>query len=104
MSGSTQSGVFVNRRKNNKNCNIKLMDDGDGLTGHRVVRAGKTQDAVRARRVIRIARRQVRSALAVVQAKLDRRRALIGVSGEGETTDRKEETLRRHRIGDEHAD
>jgi hypothetical protein len=53
--------------------------------------------------MIGVVGRQLRRALAIVQAKLESWRAVIGVSGWGETAERDQEALRGNRIGNDDA-
>ena len=69
----------------------------------RLMRSGEAEDAMRAAGVIRIASRQVRRILAVMETKFERRRAVTGVGGEGESANGDQQALSGDRISGEQA-
>jgi len=84
--------------------NMRAVEESRWGRDHRMMRAGKAEDAMRARRMIGIARRQLRCTLAVVHAELESRRAVIEASGQGETAKRDQQALGGNRIGDDDTD
>jgi len=108
ISRSARPEAFVGRRGSERNDNINAMKNDSRLADHRMMRSSKTEYAMRTRRVVGIAGREVRYIpgvpLGVVKTKFDGRRAVTGWNGEGEPADCNKQALRGHRIGDNHTD
>jgi hypothetical protein len=68
------------------------------------MRSGETEYAMGAPSAIRTASWQDRRILAVVQTKLERRRAVIGLCGEGKSANGDQQALRRDGISGNQAD
>jgi hypothetical protein len=81
--------------------NMHTMEDAVRRHDGRVMRSGKTEDAMSGAGMIGIAGRQLRSPLAVVLTKLKSRRAITGSRRWREPSKRDQQTLRGHRIGDD---
>jgi hypothetical protein len=80
------------------------MENGVRGADHRVMRAGKAEDAMGTTGTARNVRRRLLRVLRVAQTEFEAGNAVMRLRRERETADRNEQSLRRHRIGDDDTD
>ena len=79
MRGKEGEGAHIRGPRRFDDFDIRAMEDGERRRDHRVMGSGETENAMRAAVMTGAAGRPVRYGLAVVETKLETRRAVMGL-------------------------
>jgi hypothetical protein len=96
--------VLIGRPRRFDDVAIHALEDDGWRPDHRVMRSGKTEDAMCAAGMIGIAGRQVRCGLAVMKTKLESRHVLVGLRRQREAAKHDQQALRGDGVGNDQAD
>jgi len=77
-------GLPIGNQRSIDDFDIRAVEADERRPDHRMMRSGKTEDAMAAASVIGIACGYLRNALAVVDTKLETRRGVLGLGRQGE--------------------
>ena len=103
MGANARQAMFVGRLGRVDDCNVSAVKQNERRPDQRVMRSGKTKDAMAARETIGSAGRCIRRALRAVETNLEPRGASIGVRREGKSAECDQQTLRGDCISDHDA-
>lgn len=104
MSGPTVGGLPVGNPRNINDLNIiAAIEAEQRRPNYRMMRSGKTENAMRAPGMIGSAGRQGRCAIGVVQAELEGRRVVAGIRRQRKSAQPNQQALHGDRIGDSDA-
>jgi hypothetical protein len=94
ISGSAKDSLPIGNPRNTNAFNIRLVETEKRRPNHRMMQSGKTSDAIDAFGMIGIAGGQLRSALAVMDTKLEAGSVVGGTRREWETGKHNQQALR----------